>query len=280
MAPSETPLFIESPAGPIFAIESAPDGEERRAVVVNGGGWLSTSTNRNAVLVRLARKLAHDGHRVARFDWRGTGESGGSLDRFDLASPFTDDVGAVVRHLETTGSPAIAMTGICFGSVSALAAADRYPSVDRLALISLPFPSHISKTDHKTDRIELDSVLKMATKPATWSTLLKNPAMRSAVIRGVKRKILRSSSKGRSTPGRSTGLDTAALIDRLVERGVDIRLIFGERDLEYASYLAHIESDPLPDGVEVTVVPGDLANFGTVDAQAAAIEHVAAAIAR
>lgn len=275
---SETPLFLDGSAGPLFVVESAPQSPQRGSVVVSGGGWLGTGTNRNAVLVRLARSLADRGYRTARFDWRGTGESGGSLERFDLKAPFKDDVGTVISHLESSGGEPIALTGICFGSVSALAAARQHRSVTRLALISLPFPSEVTKAEHKTDRIEIDSLVKMALKPATWNALLRNRSMRQAVARGLKRKFLGRSSEGQSRPSKTSGLDTAANVEALASRGVDIHLIFGEGDLEYASYQAYIEHTPLPPSVTVTVVPGDLSNFGTLEAQQAAIDQVVAAL--
>ena len=277
---TEIPLYVESPAGPLFVVESIPTGRTRGIAVLSGGGWLSTGSNRNAVVVRMARRVAEAGYRTARFDWRGTGESGGSLDKFDLKTPFTDDVGTVLRHLEAEQSGEVALTGICFGSVSALAAAQRHPEVGRLALISLPFPSRMSKADHKADRIDLDSVLRMAARPATWTTLFRNAGMRSAVVHALRRKILRSSTRGESTPTEATGFDTAAIIEQLAARGVSIELIFGEGDLEYASYNAYVEQTPLPASVAVTVVPGDLSNFGTIEAQDAAIDHVVAAITR
>ncbi len=274
----ETPLYLESPSGPLFAVESAPTGSSRGAVVVTGGGWLSTGTNRNSVVVRMARRLAEAGYRTARFDWRGTGESGGSLDRFDLRTPFTDDVGTVIRRLEQHQPANLTLTGICFGSISALAAAQRHPGVTRLALISLPFPSRMSKADHKADRIDLDSVLKMAARPTTWTTLMRNPGMRTAVGKALRRKLLRSSTRGKTTPTDDMGFDTATIIEDLAAKGVEIHLIFGEGDLEYASYQSYVERMPLPGSIEVTVVPGDLSNFGTIDAQNAAIDRVVAAV--
>lgn len=274
----EAPLFLDGPAGPLFVVETTSSASRAGSVVVNGGGWLGTGTNRNAVLVRMARRLAENGYRATRFDWRGTGESGGTLESFDLKGPFGDDVGTVIEHLEGTGSDAIALTGICFGSVSAVAAAREHESVKRLALISLPFPSRMTKADHKADRIDLDAAMKMALKPATWATLVKNSAMRQAVIRALKRKLFGRSTRGKTIPSKTSGLDTALLVEELAGRGVDIHLIFGEGDLEYASYQAYVEHTPLPPSVKVQVVPGDLSNFGTILAQEAAIEHVVAAL--
>ena len=276
---TEEPMFLEGGASPLFAVETRPEAEPRASVVINGGGWLGTGTNRNAVLVRMARALAERGYRTVRFDWRGTGESGGVIERFDLKAPFKDDTGSVISHLERTGGGPIALTGICFGSVTALAAARQHRSVDALALISVPFPATVTKADHKTDRLELDSLVKMALKPATWNALVRNRSMREAVFRALKRKLLRQRSRGDSKPSKSSGLDTAAAIEELAGRGVKIHLIFGDGDLEYASYRAYLEHSPLPETVEVSVVPGDLSNFGTLGAQQAAIDHVVAALA-
>jgi alpha/beta superfamily hydrolase len=278
----EHPMYLESKSGSVFAVETEPNEAGRGGVVIGAGGWLGTGTNRNAVLVRLARELAEHGYRAMRFGWHGTGESGGRIERFDLRTPFSPDVDAMLDHLTAAGETELAVTGICFGSVSALAAARNNPAVTRVALISLPFPSKTTKSDHKTDRIDARSAMQMAARPATWSALLRNEGMRRAAWKGVKRKLFGTQTKGKGVgvKRKTEGLDTAQIVEELVDRGVRVSLIFGEGDLEYSSYRSYIETTPFPPQVEVAVVPGDLSNFGTLTAQQAAIDHVVAALTR
>lgn len=277
---SEEAGFLDGPQGPLFCVVTNPAEASNRGIVLSGGGWSGSSTNRNAVLVRMARAIAANGARAARFDWRGTGESAGEVERFNLEAPFFDDVATVARHLEATGSTSVAVSGICFGSWSALVAVDEVRAIDRAILISLPFPSTMTKADHKADRIAIDSALKMAWRPAVWMSLVKNPAMRQAVVRALRRKVFGKSAAGATVPKANTADAVPEILDRLVKRGVAINLIFGEQDLEYASYKTFTAHSPLPASVKVTVIPGDLSNFGTLTAQQAAIDAVVSAMNR
>lgn len=278
--PTERVGFIEGPAGPLFCAITEPARVDDRGMVLSGGGWLGSGTNRNAVIVRMARAVAEEGVRAARFDWRGTGESSGQIRRFDLDEPFHGDVDAAIQELIGAGSASVIVSGICFGAWSALLAADRQPVVDQLILISLPFPTDRTKGDHKADRIGFDAAFRAAWRPAVLTELARNPAMRSAAVRTLRRKLWRSADQGLSVPKSTTAEQVPATLDRLVRRGATVDLIFGEQDLEYASYRQFVESSPLPDSVRVTVIPGDLSNFGTLAAQDSAIEAVVGALRR
>ncbi len=276
---TEIPGFLAGPEGPLFCVDSHPPESGGRGIVLAGGGWMGSSTNRNGVLVRISRAVADVGVRAVRFDWRGTGESGGSVERFDLEAPFHDDVATVIQHLADTGCSSVAVFGICFGAWSSLLAADSYEVVDQVVLVSLPFPSDKTKADHKTDRIAFESAFRMAWKPAVWVTLFKNPAMREALIRGLRRKLLKRSDARTTLPTSTTSSAVPLVLERLAARGVAIDLVFGEKDLEFASYQAFTAHTPLPSGIRVTCVPGDLSNFGTITAQDAAVEAVVKALA-
>jgi pimeloyl-ACP methyl ester carboxylesterase len=277
---TETPGFLTGPDGPLFCVDSRPPNPATRGVVLAGGGWMGSSTNRNGVLVRMSRAVGEIGVRAARFDWRGTGESGGTVERFDLEAPFHDDVATVIRYLVDTGCTSVTVFGICFGAWSSLLAADDHEQVDHVILLSLPFPSEKTKADHKTDRIALDSAMRMAWRPAVWVTLLKNPAMRQAIVRGLRRKILKRSDAGKTIPKATTSAAVPVVLERLAARKVTIDLIFGEKDLEFASYQAFTAHTPLPAGIRVTCIPGDLSNFGTLAAQEAAVDAVVKALVR
>ena len=230
--------------------------------------------------VRAARAAAAVGVTAARFDWRGTGESLGVTERFDLDAPYFADVECVIEELKSVGAARLALSGICFGAFSALVAAENDLSVERLVLISLPFPSDRTKTDHKADRLSTSSALKLAWRPAVLSSLMRNPAMRDAAWRGIKRKVFRSSGPATTIPTRRTTEAVPGILRRLADRGIEIDLIFGEQDLEYAAYRALSEADPLPVSIRVATIPGDLSNFGTLAAQDAAVDAIVRALSR
>jgi alpha/beta superfamily hydrolase len=270
--------FIDGPLGPLFCAVSEPDTPADRALILAGGGWMGSSTNRNSVLVRMARAVAAQGLVAARFDWRGTGESAGSIARFDLEVPFHDDVTAVIGEIGAGDVGSVALSGICFGAWSCLVAAELEEIVDQVILISLPFPSDKTKADHKADRIGLDSALRAMSHPALWGTFLRNREMRVAATRAIRRKLLGSSTGGQWIPTATTTAEVPQILGRLARRGVKIDLIFGEQDLEYASYLSFIAGTPLPQSIRISVIPGDLSNFGTLAAQEAAVEAVVGAL--
>lgn len=277
-AVTERAGFVDGPLGPLFCAVTEPDTPADRGLILAGGGWMGSSTNRNSVLVRIGRAAAVRGFVAARFDWRGTGESAGSIARFDLEAPFHDDVTAVITEMRAADVGSVALSGICFGAWSSLVAAELEEVVDQVILISLPFPSDKTKADHKADRIGLDSALHAMSRPALWSTFLRNREMREAATRAIRRKLLRSSTRGRSIPTAATSAQVPEVLERLARRGVKIDLIFGEQDLEYASYRSFIAGASLPQSIRVTVIPGDLSNFGTLAAQDAAVEAVVGAL--
>ena len=267
----EEAYFVASTEGPLFAVLATPDSPGDRAMVLAGGGWTGSSSNRNSVLVRMAREVADTGLGTVRFDWHGTGESGGTLDRFRLDQPFVDDVIAVAGSVPAT---TLALAGICFGALSVLGAAVALPEVDHVVLISLPFPSPITKTDHKLDRLTLDTAMRMVTRPAVLRQVVTNRDLRTAAVAGVKRKMGLARSRPLTLPARSVTDLGVSTITALLERGTRVDLVFGEQDLEYSTYLDYTAHTPLPPEVAVSIIPGDVSNFSTLEAQRRTIDTV------
>lgn len=268
--PAERAIFVDSPEGPLAAVVTTPPTPSDTGVVICPGGWYGTSTNRNRVVVRLARAIANLGHTVVRFDWHGVGDSSGEIDRFVLDRPFVDDVVAVSDSL-SGAADRLLVVGVCFGGRSALAAAPELPSLAGLVLVSFPFPAEQTKADWRARKMGWRGVANVATNPELW-----RPAARWATRR------LRPAPAGPKarhitlTPG-SFRADMGALR----QRGVTVDLVFGADDLELVSFET-LRQGPLGDylersrpGIEVAITDrGDLSSFRSLEAQDTAIHLI------
>lgn len=130
------PFFIGSGERPVYAVLTPASGtRQRRAVVFCPPfGKEYVRTHRTARV--LADRLAERGQDVLRFDYYGTGDSGGDDDELTLAGAATDARDAVVEALAVSGVRAVTLIGLRHGAAAALLAADATPgrSVDRLVL--------------------------------------------------------------------------------------------------------------------------------------------------
>ncbi len=281
---SEEALFFDSPQGNLMGVVTRPARPtDLPGVLLCPGGWYGTSTNRNQVVVRLARHLADRGHTVLRFDWHGVGESGGSIERFQLDAPFADDVIAASGRLAAEGVSAQIMVGVCFGSRSAFTAAQVLPAVTGLALISFPVPVPELKAEFKARRLRTGRLARMAFRRSVLAGLFDRD-MRRMYRKGLRLKaqsLLRR--LGAAPPPDLTRLDPTAVVDglhTLRERAVPVYFLFGEEDLQLRAF-HEFRAGPLgrfldqPDsGVEVATAPGDMSAFGTLAAQEAAITAI------
>lgn len=135
----EEPVFLPGGRETIFGIVTRPTREAAGVgVILLPGGGFPISIGVNRLLVRLSRVLASDGFHVLRFDYHGTGESSGTVERFRLDSPFRDDVFAASQRLKEEGIERFVLVGWCFGARTAMACVDQMGDVAGLALISAP----------------------------------------------------------------------------------------------------------------------------------------------
>ncbi len=125
------PVVLETDEGRVIGMITAPRGEDRSvgAVFFPPGGY-TISSQRNEWAARMADRLADDGFTVARFDYRGIGDSTSDVDRFDHTRPFLGEGRAAVAELRSRGCARILLIGQCFGARTALALA---PEVESLA---------------------------------------------------------------------------------------------------------------------------------------------------
>lgn len=277
----EAPVWLEAADGPVLAVVTRPRmTAPSRTVVLCPGGWHGTSTNRNRLLVHLARRLASTGSTVLRFDWHGVGESHGELTRYDLGTPFVDDVRAGVDHLVQCGHDRVALVGVCFGAHTALAVTpDLRDHLERVALISFPVPDRVPRRAAEASTVDM---LRLAARPSVLQTIGDRSA-RQLYQRKLRSRWRRARGQA---PGPSGGMqlhqfdpgEVGSRLGDLVDAGIPTLLLFGETDPYYVALAAHRDEilDPLVERsgglLRIETCAVELQGFGTVAAQQAAID--------
>jgi pimeloyl-ACP methyl ester carboxylesterase len=241
----ETVALFEATGGPLTGVISRPAVQPSRgAVLLCGGGWYGTITNRNRIYVRLARSLAIAGYDVLRFDWHGVGESTGHIDQFDLDSPFVEDVMAAGRYLRSQSQHDPVLVGVCFGARAALAAAHAGLPLSSLVLVSFPVPKPRDETRSEwyTNRLSLRDLARAAFQSAIISAIFDANARRvyrKAVRmkwRSVKASLGLASASRTRIRTRLTAQDLLLVLVHLHDRNVPTFFLFGEDDLALHSF--------------------------------------------
>ena len=131
---TDTPLYIPTPAGPLFAVLHEPEGAVRAAVLLLAPG-LDEKRAAHGALARLARALAAAGCAALRFDYRGTGDSSGESAEVTLGSMEADAAAAAGFLRGRSGGAALVLLGFRLGASLALRLAPTL-SVARVAAVA------------------------------------------------------------------------------------------------------------------------------------------------
>lgn len=152
--PQESLCFFPAAGEMLFGALTRPYQPHAHMVVtmLTGGGYV-TSTHRNRLNVRLARHLAAAGYHAFRFDYHGTGESGGTAESFYLDTPFVDDLRGAIGWLESQGLSRHVLVGTAFGARTALVAAPSMSGLEGVVLIT-PALTDVDRTVRWRDRPE------------------------------------------------------------------------------------------------------------------------------
>jgi len=192
----------------IRGIVHAPAEPSGRPPVIMLSGWGGTRYGPNGILVEAARALAEDGRAVARFDFRGRGDSDGAVSEHDLACHI-EDVPAMaewVRH-EVSDCPPV-LLGICSGGEVAVGALFGGMDVESVCLWSAPVFAAES-TAARRSRKRLGYVLdygRKALRPETWSKLVSGQVRFDIV-----RRVLGGAGVHKKAEDEPTELDGAAV---------------------------------------------------------------------
>ena len=155
------PFYFGSSKRPLFGIHHPPTSADVRQagiVLCPAIGQDYMRTHRG--LKQLAQQLAKAGFHVLRFDYFGTGDSGGESVEAELAQ-WTADVGDAIDELkDTAGVATVSLVGIRLGAALAALAALARPDIDQLVLwdpvvdgaayveelLGLGVPAHVNGT--------------------------------------------------------------------------------------------------------------------------------------
>lgn len=267
------PFFVDSPGGPLFAVETTPSRERPHGVVVLcSGAWHGGSSLNNRVFVHLAHQLASAGFKAVRFDWHGCGESSGHVDRFELGAPCVAEVEAMIDHAQSEERLPLYLVGNCFGALSALPPAVDRPEVRAVVLISLPIVVQAgarTKRQH-AKRMGVRDAARAALRPSMIQGWF-DPSTRAFYLKWLRLRLGRT--RRQATVSRPPIPDAIGDIRTLLERGVSVLLLYGEQD--WAAATAETTGfDPLTRTVEqhpglaqLTTIPGDLHGFPDVEVQ-------------
>ena len=121
-----TPLYLGTNERRIFGIyEPAAAGANRARAAVLCNPWGSEYVHAHRSLRQLAIKLATCGYHTLRFDFFGTGDSGGDMAEADLAGWEADAVSAIEGIKDIAGAARVTVIGLRLGANVAAAVAAR-----------------------------------------------------------------------------------------------------------------------------------------------------------
>ena len=129
----ETPMWLSTTEGNLYAVECAPQGSTVGPPVVIAAPDGEEHAWAARTLVTVARGLAHHGSTVYRFDYLGQGESEGEYESTTWTTRLADLNAAVQIAQRRTGQEPIVL-GVRLGATLALAALKRGTPVAGLVL--------------------------------------------------------------------------------------------------------------------------------------------------
>lgn len=113
------PFYFGPAQQPLFGMLHRPQGAVRQTGIVICPSWGTEGLRSHRGLRQLAQRLSQSGFPVLRFDYTGTGDSGGDGRHIGLAQWLTDirDAAALLRA--ETGNRALCLFGLRFGALIA-----------------------------------------------------------------------------------------------------------------------------------------------------------------
>ena len=129
----ETPLFMETPRGSLFAILHEPSGDAR-APFVFCHPFAEEKLWTHRVFVTFARTLAAAGHPVLRFDYMGNGDSDGTFTESSLESALADVRSGIDYVRARSGASHVNLLGLRLGATIASLVAESATDVTDLVL--------------------------------------------------------------------------------------------------------------------------------------------------
>lgn len=283
----ETPVFFPAGGETLFGVLTTPGGEANGiTAVILSGAWYGTSTGRNRLLVRISRRLAGSGCHAFRFDYRGVGDSTGSIDAFRLEDPLVEDLEGAVRSLESRGLSRFVLVGVCFGGRTGLLGSPLVADLRGVVLISPPLGRGAMRRG-AAGQLSVWTLLRRAVRVNALKGLL-DPNARRLYAKVARKQWRRLRGK---LPARGGGPDpredprwatpdVLGPLEALVARRVPVLLVYGEDDIGYADFLRARKGrfgellDRAGPLVQIEVLAGPLRGFARVEMQDVLIDGI------
>jgi exosortase A-associated hydrolase 2 len=131
---AETPFFFPSAGHSLFGVVHEPDAPTRRGAFVFCHPLAEEKLWAHRVFVSFARRLAHEGYVVLRFDYMGNGDSEGEFGASSLETALSDVRCAIGAIRERSGVAAVNLLGLRWGGTIASLVAESEPGIERLIL--------------------------------------------------------------------------------------------------------------------------------------------------
>lgn len=291
----ETPIYFDLGDDSLFGIVTRPTVAERGVgVVLMYGGGYNMSANIDQFWARIARRLAAEGFHVLRFDHRGNGDSTGVVDTFDHLHPFDADLEAAVSRIREEGPQRVVLVGDCLGARACLVCAARLADIEGVYALSVVVND--GTMDRAQEWAATYGLGHYVRRALSMNTLRKlgDPVLRKAYLKVATAKMksmLRLSQEPKVVEQMAESEDRRKVnvsenflspVQSTLLRGVRVNFVFGDEDEERIARFEDAREGRLGEIlteagqlVEVSTVPGGLANVPDITAQDAIVEDVA-----
>src|SRR5687768_7140000 len=111
--PQELAGFLET-TPPLYTMAHRAEGASKGTIII-AGPFAEEKKAAQRALVAAARTFALSGYDVLRFDWQGTGDSGGEFAQADVTA-WLDDLCAAIRAAQQMSEAPVTLLGLRFGA--------------------------------------------------------------------------------------------------------------------------------------------------------------------
>lgn len=150
-------VLLENEGMKIFGVLHKPLGKEKVPAILICHGFAGNKCGRHGMYVNLAKRLSKNGIAVLRIDFRGSGDSEGSLPDMSLETEVSDALLGLkyLENLPYVDPSRIGLMGRSLGGAVAVITASRYKNTKSLSLWAPVFHAEQWKNEWKAAQIKL-----------------------------------------------------------------------------------------------------------------------------
>ena len=287
-AVDEAPIFLQAGSEHLFGVVNQSRGAKSGVgVLCLHAASMEFSSHRNGTWARLCRRLADDGAVTLRMDFHGTGESSGLLGERGVGEQIKEDVRAGVRCLRGLGADRVVLVGNCYGALVALVMAAELDEVASICLVSPPVRGldvPVSPNDTSAPRQRAGRSVRQLLSLPVLRLALTDRQYRRWLLAKISRRVTRRSEPAGLTVGGTADFapDRQGLVDRLLDRGLPVLMLFGEDDGGYRRLVSGKNPTPIFDKLmaasDVRVLRAPIHALGSLHSQGLVINSTVDAV--